>query len=303
MALFNKWISTQAGEARTVLTGEEKRYAWKQGDIFYQVKGPREARPLVLLHSFAPGASSFEWRKNVDVLAERFRVYALDLLGYGLSDRPIVDYTTETYVDLIGNFLEEVMQEPSIVVAHGLTCAFAVMCAYRRPSLFEKLILVSPPTALLDERQPDPASTAFKAVLQTPIVGEFVYNLLTSRRAIQSYFDYRGYHNPGLTTDQLVEDVFTTAHQANSYLPAAALYSRDLVSDIHEPLARLRVPVVAIWGREENIPPQESTAAYQQVFPGLETRIIDHSRQQLQDEQASRFNALVLELASAKVQQ
>jgi pimeloyl-ACP methyl ester carboxylesterase len=194
------------------------------------------------------------------------------------------------------------MQEPSIVVAHGLTCAFAVMCAYRRPSLFEKLILVSPPTALLDERQPDPASTAFKAVLQTPIVGEFVYNLLTSRRAIQSYFDYRGYHNPGLTTDQLVEDVFTTAHQANSYLPAAALYSRDLVSDIHEPLARLRVPVVAIWGREENIPPQESTAAYQQVFPGLETRIIDHSRQQLQDEQASRFNALVLELASATVQ-
>src|SRR5216683_400582 len=105
MALINRLTISQAGELNTVLTGEEKRYPWKYGDVFYQVKGPREGKPLVLIHGFGPGASSFEWRKNMDVLAEQFRVYALDLLGFGLSDRPEIEYTAETYIDLIGDFL------------------------------------------------------------------------------------------------------------------------------------------------------------------------------------------------------
>jgi pimeloyl-ACP methyl ester carboxylesterase len=303
MALVNKLTISQAGELNTVLTGDEKRYPWKYGDVFYQVKGEREAKPLVLIHSFAPGASSFEWRKNVDTLAENFRVYALDLLGFGLSDRPPISYSGETYIDLIGDFLKEVIGQPALVVAHGLSGAYAVMCAYRRPQLFEKLILVSPPADMLQEPLPDLAHSALRMLLRMPIVGEFAYNVLTSRPAIQGYYDRKGYHNPGLITDQLVEYVFSSAHQENSYYPSASLLSKDLATDIHEPLARLRVPVVAIWGREEEVPPSESSAAYKQVNPKIETRILDRSSQQLQDEQAPKFNALVLELASTPVTQ
>lgn len=303
LALFNKLTVSQAGELNTVLTGEERRYPWKYGDIFYQVKGEREAKPLVLIHSFAPGASSYEWRKNVDMLAEQFRVYVIDLLGCGLSDRPAIDYTAETYVDLIGDFTKEVVGKPAIVVAHGLSCAYTVTCAYRRPQLFEKLILVSPPAALLMERLPNVVYTAMKIALKLPIVGESIYNILTSRRAIRGYFDRRGYHNPGLITDQIVEYVFSSAHQENSHYPAATLYSKELVVDIHEPLARLRVPVVAVWGREEEQSPVESSAAYKQVNSKIETHILDRCSQQLQDEQPAKFNAMVRELAGAPVTQ
>lgn len=303
MVLVNKLTISQAGELNTVLTGEERRYPWKYGDVFYQIKGAREAKPLVLIHSFAPGASSFEWRKNVDSLAEQFRVYAIDLLGFGLSDRPAIDYTAETYTDLLGDFLKEVIGQPALVVAHGLSGAYAVMCAYRRPQLFEKLILISPPVDLLQEQLPGLGNTAVRALLKLPIVGEFAYNILTSRRAIQGYYDRRGYHNPGLITDQLVEYAFSSAHQENSHHPVTSLLSKDLSIDIHEPLARLRVPVVAIWGREEELPPNESSAAYKQVNPRIETRILDRSSQQLQDEQATKFNALIRELASTPVTQ
>ena len=64
-----------AGELNSILTGEERRYPWKYGDMFYEVKGERGAKPLLLIHSFAPGASSHEWRKNIDALARQFRVY------------------------------------------------------------------------------------------------------------------------------------------------------------------------------------------------------------------------------------
>ena len=303
MALVNKLTTSQAGELCTVLRGEERRYPWKYGDIFYQVSGEREARPLVLIHSFAPGASSYEWRKNIDALAEQFRVYALDLLGAGLSDRPAIDYTAETYTDLIGDFLKEVVGKPAIVAAHGLSSAFVIMCAYRRPQLFERLILVSPPVSLLEEQKAGLPGRALRTVLKTPIVGEFVYNALTSRRSLQGYYDRKGYHNPGLITDQLVEYVFSSAHQADSHYPASSLFSQELATDIREPLARLRVPVVAFWGREEEVAPNEASAAYRQVNPQIETRILDRSNQQLQDEQASKFNVLVRELASAPVTQ
>lgn len=303
MALWNKLTISQAGELSTVLRGEERRYPWKYGDVFYQVSGEREARPLVLIHSLAPGASSYEWRKNIDALAEQFRVYALDLLGAGLSDRPAIDYTAETYIDLIGDFLKEVVGKPALVVAHGLSSAFVVMCAYRRPQLFERLILVSPPLSLLEEQKAGLPGRVLRIVLKTPIVGEFIYNVLTSRRALQSYYDRKGYHNPGLITDQLVEYVFSSAHQADSHYTTASLLGKELALDIREPLARLRVPVVACWGREEEVAPSEVSAAYRQVNPQIETRIIERCNQQLQDEQASRFNALVRELAGAPIAQ
>ena len=60
IALYNKFIESQVSEPDTVLKGEERRYPWKYGDIFYQVRGSRDAKPLLLIHGFGPGASSFE---------------------------------------------------------------------------------------------------------------------------------------------------------------------------------------------------------------------------------------------------
>src|SRR5438874_1693227 len=156
LTVVNKLTESMAGELNTVLTGEERRYPWKYGDMFYEVKGARDAKPLLLIHGFAPGASSYEWRKNIDALAEQFRVYAIDLLGFGLSDRPNIEYGAETYADLVNDFVKEVINKPTIVVAHGLSGAYVISNAYRRPQLFERVILVSPPPTMLQEAFPGP---------------------------------------------------------------------------------------------------------------------------------------------------
>ncbi|HZU67478.1 MAG TPA: alpha/beta fold hydrolase [Ktedonobacteraceae bacterium] len=303
LSVFNRITESQAGELDTALKGEERRYPWKYGDVFYQVRGNREAKPLLLIHGFGPGASSFEWRKNVDALSEQYRVYVLDLLGFGLSDRPSIDYTAETFTDLIGDFLREVIARPTVVVAHSLTCAYVIANAYRRPQLFERLVLVSPPTSLLEESLPGLLPGILKYALRTPVIGQSLYNILTSRRAIEGYFDRQGYHNPGLITDELVEYVYSSAHQSNSRFPAASLLSGNLHMDVYEPLARLQMPVMAIWGREDISPASEASAAFKRVNPRIETRVFDNASEQLQDEQAIKFNALVKEFAGAPVTQ
>ncbi len=298
LTVVNKLTEKRAGELNTVLTGQERRFTWKYGDMFYETKGHHDAKPLLLIHGFGPGASSYEWRKNVDVLAEQFHVYVVDLLGFGLSDRPAIDYTNETYTDLIGDFIKEVIGKPTIVVAHGMTCAYVIANAYRHPQLFERLVLVAPSPTMLQETVPGPLNIAWKFLLRTPTIGQFIYNMRTSPPAIRRYYDRHGYHNPGLVTDELVEYILTSAHQPNSRFALASLFSNSLTLDVHEALARLQQPVVAIWGREGMLTPSESKDAFKRVNEHIDVRIIDKSSQQPQDEQATNFNNLIREFAS-----
>ena len=302
LAAVNKFTESQAGALDTVLTGEERKYPWKYGDVFYQVKGDRNAKPLLLIHAIAPGASSFEWRKNADALAEQFRVYTVDLLGFGLSDRPAIDYTAEDFADLISDFVREVIHKPTIVVAHGLSSAYVIANAYRHPEFFERLVLVTPPEAILQETSSGPASAALKFVLRTPIVGQFIYSALTSRWVIRNYFDRQGYHNPGRVTDELVEYVFTSAHQSNARFSIASLFGNSSTMEVREPLANLKVPVVTVWGREGDAP-TETSNAFKLVNSRIDARILDNCTQQPQDEQASKFNDLIREFAGATVTQ
>ena len=299
LAIYNKVTESMAGELDTVLRGEERRYPWKYGDMFYEVKGSRDAKPLLLVHGFGPGASSYEWRKNVDKLSEQFRVYVIDLLGFGLSDRPAIDYTAETFTDLISDFIKEVINKPTIVVAHGLTNAYVIAAAYRKPQLFERLVMVAPNATMLQEDIPGPLSSVWKGLLRTPILGEFLYNQLTSRAAIRAYYDRQGYHNPGLITDELVEYIYTTAHQSNSRYAAASFISNFLSLDVHEAYTRLQMPVVAVFGREALVTPSESSAAFKRANPHTETHILDKSSFQVQDEQAVQFNNLIRDFAGA----
>jgi pimeloyl-ACP methyl ester carboxylesterase len=301
LTIFNKMTESMAGELDTVLKGEERRYPWKEGDMYYQVKGARNAKPLLLIHSFGPGASSYEWRKNVDALAEQFRVYAVDLMGFGLSDHPLIDYTAETFADLIGDFIKEVIGKPTVVVAHGMPCAYVIANAFRRPQLFERLVLVAPPPIILQEVVPGPGNTLWKTILRLPIVGQFIYNLLTTRQAIWGYYERQGYHNPNLIRDELVEYMYTSAHQPNSRYPMASFLSNYLTLDVHEPLNRLQMPTILVWGREGLTSPTEVTEAFKRVNPRVEIRLLDKSSFEAQDEQATNFNNLIKEFATTPV--
>src|SRR6266550_1607312 len=77
----------------SILPGNAHIYRWRHGHIFYKTLGREDAPPLVLLHAPGIGASAYEMRKIMDALAQKYHVYALDLLGFGLSDHPQIDYS------------------------------------------------------------------------------------------------------------------------------------------------------------------------------------------------------------------
>lgn len=71
--------------------------------------------PIVLVHGF--GASAYHWRYNIIELAKKHRVFAVDLLGFGWSDKALVDYSQTVWSDQIADFIKEVVDDGPVVLA------------------------------------------------------------------------------------------------------------------------------------------------------------------------------------------
>ena len=107
LAAINKLLVLNAGAVESRLEGPTRFYHWRyQGEIhsiFYKSVG--EGPPILLVHSIHGAASSFEMRKIHSALADEYTVYTLDLLGFGLSDRPAIHYDADVYITLIYDFI------------------------------------------------------------------------------------------------------------------------------------------------------------------------------------------------------
>ncbi|HEV8192166.1 MAG TPA: alpha/beta fold hydrolase [Ktedonobacterales bacterium] len=289
LALANRLSSAAAGETYTVLEGQRRRYTWTHGDIFYTVKGRGE--PLVLIHGVYAGASSFEFRRVFDRLAERHRVYAIDLLGFGLSDRPAVLYTPELYIRLIQDFVRQVvggMDHPVRVIASTLGAAFTIRAANERPDLFDRLALIEP-TGIQDLASPanTPAKRIFCQLLRTPLFGESFYNAIASRPGIR-YFLRKIYSNRNEVSDDLIDYYFSTAHQRGARFAPASFISGRLNTRTREAFAQVDMPILLLWGKQANFTPLEHAQLFREANARAELRIFE-SGSLPQDERPQDF--------------
>jgi pimeloyl-ACP methyl ester carboxylesterase len=276
LALANRLAEASAGEPYSVLEGEHGRYTWTRGGISYTVRGRGE--PLVLIHGVYAGASSFEYRRVFAQLAEHHRVYAFDLLGFGLSDRPRIVYTPDLYVALIQDFVRQVvgaMDHPVQVIASTLGAAFTVRAAAERPDLFDRLALIQP-TGIQDlASDPDDGSHTFwRAILRSPLLGQSMYNAIASRPSIR-YYLRTVYERREEVSDDLIDYYYTLAHQPNARYAPASFISGALDTPIDEEYMRLTLPILLLWGKNARFTPLEHARAFRQLNPRTDLRVFD----------------------------
>ncbi|HEX8097713.1 MAG TPA: alpha/beta fold hydrolase, partial [Pyrinomonadaceae bacterium] len=183
LAAVNAAIRRNISEPEeNALGGEPQLYEWEHGRVFYKSAGAgNTGPPLVFVHGIGAGASSFMWRKNFDALAQDFRVYAPDLLGFGLSDKPAgTPYSADLYVGLISDFIRDVAGAPAHVVASSLGGAYCVRAADESPALVKSLVLVAPTGKDLLSERPGMTGAAFYGLLESPVLGTSFYNVIAS---------------------------------------------------------------------------------------------------------------------------
>ncbi|CAM6111154.1 unnamed protein product [Calypogeia fissa] len=115
-------------------------WQWRDHKVHYVVQG--EGKPIVLIHGF--GASVFHWRYNIPELAKHgYKVYAMDLLGFGWTDKALVNYSPALWKDQVADFLREKVEEPAVLVGNSVGGFTVLYTAASNPELVSGLALLN----------------------------------------------------------------------------------------------------------------------------------------------------------------
>jgi pimeloyl-ACP methyl ester carboxylesterase len=269
------------------LGGEAGEILWRGHRIAYTRHG--QGSPVLLVHGIHPGASSFEWRQTVPALADHHTVITVDLLGFGRSDRPAVRYTPSLYQALIGDVIARVAQGPCAVVASSLSAAYLIALAARDPRMIAVLALIAP-TGVAHMREPEPSGGTTQLLLDAPLIGNTVYNGLTSpasvRRQLESF-----YADDKRVTPELVDTYVRAARQPGGKRAVAALLRGQLNVDVRASLRRVRQPSLLLWGDLARNNPVDHAHAFRVLKRDFEWALIQEAGDLPQDERPDEVNA------------
>lgn len=238
---------------------------------------------VVLLHGL--GGNSTNWAFNTPALAQKFRVIVPDQVGFGRSDKPLINYRVGTYVDFLDKFLDVLKIEHATLVGNSMGGWIAAAYALKYPARVERLVLVdaagfAPPKeydpSLLSGLNP---STREQAKRFAGLV--FFNPLLKSDAAVDAILESRMSAGDGHTIHSLVESIYRGEDMLDGKLSA------------------IKQPVLLVWGRDDGLTPlAREGERFKRELPGAQLVVFDQCGHVPQIEKAAEFNAAVLKFLS-----
>lgn len=218
------------------------------GMLHYYADRSGEGTPLLLVHAVNAAASAYEMRPLFEHYRGQRPVYALELPGFGFSQRGDRPYTPRVFTNAIIGFLETQVEEPVDIVALSLSSEFAARAALERAQNVRSLALISPTGLGKDahERQPDEGLHRF---LSFPLWSQACFDLLTTRAIIRRYLSKSFYGEPD---ERMVDYSYKTSHQPGArYAPFAFVSGKLSSPDIRESVyEQLEQPVLVLYDQD-----------------------------------------------------
>lgn len=228
---------------------------WRGYEINYQAEG-ETGTPILLIHGF--GASVGHWRKNIPVLAQSCRCYAIDLIGFGGSAKPTpgteIEYTFETWGELVADFCREVIGSPAILIGNSIGCVVALQAAVAQPNWVISVALINCSLRLLHDRKRATmpwyrqwGTPILQSILGVKAIGGLFFRQLAQRQVVRKIL-LQAYHRPEAVTEELIDILMAPANDpgaADVFLAFTAYSSGTLPEDL---LPQLSCPAIAIWG-------------------------------------------------------
>lgn len=252
-------------------------YQWKFGKIFYSVQGNGPA--VLLIHNTDSDASAYEFTRIVNTLAKKYSVYTIDLLGYGRSDKPKLTYTAYVFVQLINDFVKDIIREQTTLVTSGKSNAYATMACYQNHDQFKNLIFINPASFEVLKKNPGNWEKLMKFTLELPLLGTTIYNAVHSRRRLQKTYRERIY-NTNQVYDQYIEASHESAHlsgSASKFVYASEHCQFNNVK-IKEAIAGINNNIYIIQGLRCLDQPKCKCDDYKIINPAIECTTIDRTK-------------------------
>jgi pimeloyl-ACP methyl ester carboxylesterase len=264
----------------------------KIGDvnIRYWAEG-NEGSNVILIHGL--GASADIWMHNISALAEKHRVYALDLVGFGRSDKPKVKYSPSYMAAFINDFITALNIKDTCLIGQSLGGGVALMHCLRFPGRVQKLVLAD--SAGLGREMP----WAMRLVT-VPLLGESM--VMPSRSGMAFVLRYLVY-DPAVITTELIDIHFelnfslgAVRSVLNVLRACATIHGArpDVLDPVMKNLDKINIPTLIIWGREDRLFPVRHACFAREKIPDSYLYIFERCGHMPNFEKPGEFNSLVL---------
>jgi pimeloyl-ACP methyl ester carboxylesterase len=253
-------------------------WQWRGHRVYYVQAGEAQPLrpPLLLVHGF--GASTDHWRKNITELSADFQVFAIDLLGFGRSSKPNLQYSGELWRDQLHDFISEIICRKTILAGNSLG-GYACLCvASQCPDSAAGLVLINsagsfsqPENQIQPSPNPvqkllgKPAKWLFKQRLLQTLLFQYTRQKWVIRRTLEKV-----YLDKGAVTDQLVEEIYRPAFDEGAIDVFISVFSTPQGEKVDVLLKQLTYPLLLIWGEADPwMRVRESSRKFHEYYPQL----------------------------------
>jgi pimeloyl-ACP methyl ester carboxylesterase len=232
---------------------------------------------VVLIHGF--GGHTFSYRRNIPALAKHHRVIALDLKGFGYSERPEHDdYSLSAQARLVLGLMDELGIESASIVGHSMGGEVAMRVATAAPERLQNLILIA-----------SVSGDRFPTLPPTPLIKPFMPLLsrLTARFLLK-----RGFYDRSKLTDE-VREGYRGPRRVRGFMDGIYQLMRDARHDPPIAYEKITQPTLILWARGEKLPGSMLTRLRRHL-PDAEVRYIEEAGHLLLEEQPDAVNREIL---------
>ncbi len=284
-------------------------WSWRGHGCHWRVLGEPHHPPLVLVHGF--GAGSGHWRRNAAPLAAAgWCVYGIDLIGFGASSQPALRLDNRLWARQLQAFLEQVVQGPAVLVGHSLGGLVALSCGVFFPGWVRAVVAAPLPDPALLRRgaaagRGAPRRRPWRRRLQRWLVIalcrllplELVVPLLAHSPLLDLGIQ-SAYHGPVLGDGELHRVIARPARRPGAVRAlramSIAMALRPHGATAPALLARLRRPLLLVWGQRDRLVPLEVAEQVRRLRQDLPLAVLQDAGHCPHDEVAGAFNALLL---------
>lgn len=272
----DRWFIWQYAE------GEEAR-------IRYQEYGPADSPlpPLLFVHGY--GGMLEHWNLNIPAFEERHHIYAMDLIGFGQSEKPNVRYSLDLFAAQIEAFLQLKKLESVIVVGHSMGAAGSIVHAHYNPSVVRALVLANP--SGLYGNSMDGMAKAFFGLVGSPLIGEVLFAAFANPVGVSQSLGPTYY-------DQKKVDMNLVNQFSRPLQDRGAMYSylspsrrpQDFLLDNLKP-CNYKGDAWLVWGAEDTaLPPHMIIPEFQELLPQAGAFIIPKAAHCIHHDAHEAFN-------------
>jgi pimeloyl-ACP methyl ester carboxylesterase len=281
--------------------GAQRDWVWRGWRVRYtHIRGGKDHLPMLFLHGF--GSALTQWQENLMPLSQSRTVYALDLLGFGGSEKAAAPYKISFWVEQLYEFWRTFIQQPIVLVGHSLGALVALTAAIAHPDMVQNLVLVTLPAARQELLPKLPAwlqSIAGEAegFFASPLLIQPLFKIISQPKVIGAILR-AVYVNQERVTEELIESFVAPGRDRGAAQTLSRLTKARTQNDFSpltkDLLPQVQVPILVLWGSEDRVIP----LTWGRQLPPLNSRLklveIPDGGHCAYDECAERVNAEIL---------